>query len=284
MNGNEFYEGYDKLPWIVFKLNNSNYAVNGHLVTSILDLPKEITTVPNSPEYIKGVVNVRGEILPLVELRNLFSIKSIPQEFIEFKDMIDRRKNDHIHWVTELKKCISKDDFSEFNLASDPHKCKLGRWYDNFQTDNNFIKFELKKMEEPHFKLHGMLELAKSCSRDCENCQRQECLKSTLEKSLDSLQTQILKILDNTKHVFKSHFKEMIVTIQNDNMHIGIIVDEIIGIQNLNCTYYPYGIDSLHGSKFVMGTADNDKSKDLILLLNDKSITNLVPDIDTQID
>lgn len=94
---------YSKLPWIVFKIGDFNYAINTKVVISILNLPEDITRVPNTPSYIRGVINSRSEIIPLVELRTLFSMKSILKEFEEFKDMINQRKEDHVTYSHHLR-------------------------------------------------------------------------------------------------------------------------------------------------------------------------------------
>ncbi|MBW2145007.1 MAG: purine-binding chemotaxis protein CheW, partial [Deltaproteobacteria bacterium] len=37
-----------------------------------------ITTVPQTPEFVKGVINLRGKVIPVIDLRLRFSMKAIP--------------------------------------------------------------------------------------------------------------------------------------------------------------------------------------------------------------
>lgn len=59
--------------YITFKLNDELYAIEVSQVREVLDLP-QITRVPATPDYLKGVVNVRGEAIPVVDLRSKFDL------------------------------------------------------------------------------------------------------------------------------------------------------------------------------------------------------------------
>ncbi|MBR4327434.1 MAG: purine-binding chemotaxis protein CheW [Bacteroidales bacterium] len=54
-------------PYLSFWLNDKLYAFNISDVVEVTDLPK-ITAIPQSPQYIKGVFNFRGEILPAIDV------------------------------------------------------------------------------------------------------------------------------------------------------------------------------------------------------------------------
>lgn len=61
--------------YLVFSLEKDLFSVNVFQVSEILEVP-EITKVPQAPEYMLGVVNVRGTVLPLVDTRKKFGFKS----------------------------------------------------------------------------------------------------------------------------------------------------------------------------------------------------------------
>lgn len=264
-----------RLPWLIFKIGDSNYAINSKSIAFISNLPEIITSVPNTPEYVKGIVNSRDKVIALIELRSLFSMKSIDEEFKEFRDMIDARKNDHTNWVIELKRCLN--DIKQFKLAEDPHKCKLGIWYDNFETDNQLVRFHLNKLDEPHKKLHSLVHEARQCEKMCEQCQRDECLQVTLVNNLDKFESHILGLLDGTKEVFKEYYKQTIVEINNVDVNLGVVVDKVLGIETLECTYMNE-LD-MSKSKFLLGTAIN-KENELVLLLDEKIFEDIASEIE----
>ena len=59
--------------YITFKLDNELFAIGVTQVREVLDLT-QITRVPTAPHYLRGVVNVRGVAIPVVDLRSKFGI------------------------------------------------------------------------------------------------------------------------------------------------------------------------------------------------------------------
>ncbi|MFA9424327.1 MAG: chemotaxis protein CheW [Sedimentibacter sp.] len=70
----------DVYPWVVFKISKSLYTVKSNLINSIVVLPENITKIPNVPNYILGLIQLRGNVIPLTDLRLLFNMKAIREE------------------------------------------------------------------------------------------------------------------------------------------------------------------------------------------------------------
>lgn len=58
---------------VVFKIENVEYGINIMQVSEIVKL-QSITKIPNTPEYIEGVINLRGVVIPIVDLRLKFNL------------------------------------------------------------------------------------------------------------------------------------------------------------------------------------------------------------------
>ena len=54
--------------FVVFELENQDYAIDINIVSEITEL-KEITKLPNSADYVEGVLNLRGVIVPIINLK-----------------------------------------------------------------------------------------------------------------------------------------------------------------------------------------------------------------------
>jgi purine-binding chemotaxis protein CheW len=63
--------------YLTFKLDNEIFAANVGKVYEILEIPK-ITRVPRSPDFMRGVVNLRGNVLSVIDSRTKFGLP--PQE------------------------------------------------------------------------------------------------------------------------------------------------------------------------------------------------------------
>ena len=58
---------------VVFELNDEAYGVNVAYVQSIIPM-QDIVTVPGAPVFIEGVVNLRGAVVPVIDLRVRFGL------------------------------------------------------------------------------------------------------------------------------------------------------------------------------------------------------------------
>ena len=67
--GASSYEG----KFLTFVLGKEEYGIEILKVREIIGL-MEITTVPQTPDYMKGVINLRGKVIPIIDLRLKFSM------------------------------------------------------------------------------------------------------------------------------------------------------------------------------------------------------------------
>jgi purine-binding chemotaxis protein CheW len=61
------------MTYLSFRLGEEVFAINVSKVINILEM-KHITKVPKAPDYMKGVINLRGTVLPVVDLRVKFGL------------------------------------------------------------------------------------------------------------------------------------------------------------------------------------------------------------------
>jgi purine-binding chemotaxis protein CheW len=82
----------DYMKVIVFQLADKEYAIPVSYVRGIEKL-MHITRVPKTPRFVKGVINLRGVVTPIIDLRERFSIVSNADEettriiIIQLEDM-----------------------------------------------------------------------------------------------------------------------------------------------------------------------------------------------------
>ncbi len=78
----EFEENEGLMQLVGFIIGKEYFGVDILMVQEIIRAAP-ITAVPNSPEFVEGVINLRGSIIPVVELRkrlNLFMQDSKPED------------------------------------------------------------------------------------------------------------------------------------------------------------------------------------------------------------
>ena len=101
----------DTSQYMTFKLGDELFAINVAQVREVLEL-SQITKVPTAPAYMRGVVNVRGQATPVVDLRLRFGLPSgtdtVHTRIIVMELELDGRPTvlggiaDSVHEVIEL--------------------------------------------------------------------------------------------------------------------------------------------------------------------------------------
>jgi purine-binding chemotaxis protein CheW len=77
-----FEDNYDEEDtqhgrFLTFTLEDNVYGIPIRFVTEIIGI-QSITKVPETPDYIKGIINLRGKIIPLIDVRIKFGKEEIP--------------------------------------------------------------------------------------------------------------------------------------------------------------------------------------------------------------
>jgi purine-binding chemotaxis protein CheW len=62
--------------FLTFALSNEEYGIEILKVREIMGL-MEITPVPQTPDYMKGVINLRGKVIPIIDLRLKFAMPEV---------------------------------------------------------------------------------------------------------------------------------------------------------------------------------------------------------------
>lgn len=69
-------EAVPSLELVVFRLGAENYGLRLHEVREII-MVGQITPVPRAPQFVDGVLNLRGEVMPVVDLRTRFGLPRV---------------------------------------------------------------------------------------------------------------------------------------------------------------------------------------------------------------
>jgi purine-binding chemotaxis protein CheW len=73
MNGHEGSVTDEVIQWVTFKLGEEIYGINVMQVQEVLRLP-EIAPVPGAPSYVMGIINLRGNVVTVIDTRSRFDL------------------------------------------------------------------------------------------------------------------------------------------------------------------------------------------------------------------
>lgn len=76
----EMEEDTQKNRYLTFSLGKETYGIEIKYVTEIIGL-QVITEIPELPKYIKGIINLRGKVIPVMDIRLRFK-----KEELEYND------------------------------------------------------------------------------------------------------------------------------------------------------------------------------------------------------
>ena len=62
--------------YLTFNLGGEQYGLEILKVREIIGI-MDITRVPRTPEFIRGIINLRGKVIPVIDLRKKFTMMSI---------------------------------------------------------------------------------------------------------------------------------------------------------------------------------------------------------------
>ncbi len=61
------------IQWVTFRLDNETYGINVMQVQEVLRVT-EIAPVPGSPDYVLGIINLRGNVVTVIDTRKRFGL------------------------------------------------------------------------------------------------------------------------------------------------------------------------------------------------------------------
>ena len=216
----------DQLPFVLFQVKDGLYAVSSQNVREIVILPK-VVAVPNLSPDIRGVINLRGKVMQLIDLRLKLGLPSAKAELDELIQLLSDREQDHQKWLAELEACVR--DNRPFKMARDPHACKFGQWYDKYQTDNSLLKMALRKMAEPHQIIHATADLA---LQQVERGDKEGALGLLAERRNHEL-AELAKLFEEARGLLRDHHRELAVVLGRGEKRFAISIDQMEAVERI---------------------------------------------------
>ena len=212
-------------PWVVFKLHATQMAVSAEHVQSMV-VVSEPSKIPNASDHIRGVVNLRGTIVPLIDLRVRLGMPSFLAEVEEFCTLMDQREQDHRRWLQELEASVREQ--REFTLATDPHQCAFGKWYDSYQPESYTLASLLKQFEAPHRVIHGIAEQVFILEKKGDTAGAYKLIEECHDKEL----AQMIALFGQAKEYHRTQNHEVSLVLEHQGKLVALAVDSIEAVEH----------------------------------------------------
>lgn len=211
---------------VIFHLASQLYAFSAVSVSEMVSI-SEIHEVPDREPCMRGLINLRGSVLPVLDLRLRLGMPSAAEELEQLIRVFDAREQDHRNWIQELESSIRER--RPFGLTTDPTQCAFGRWYAGLKTDNVVLETYLRRIDTPHREIHrrGAEALALEKAGDFEGAKaiatdiREHALKETLA------------LMEDAKQALRDAQREIAVVVQTSAGRVAVIVDGVEAVEAL---------------------------------------------------
>ncbi len=251
---------------VTFLVGQEEYGFAIQSVQEILRVSR-ITEVPEAPKYVLGVLALRNNLLPIVDIRRLFGMHSLAENKLH---EIERLEHEYRNWFSVVKYSIEAENGSFKNISN----VEILDWIEAFRTSSEVIGKILQKIRFIH---QDLVFNAQSLFRSKDSKSSDE-IKKSFEQNIQISFDQLLSTLNECKNVLENQIKEdqRILVADISGNSVGIMVDRMQQVIRIPDSIIdpPPGI--IHGDKEdnLQGIVKLDDGKRLILLLDEKKLFN----------
>jgi purine-binding chemotaxis protein CheW len=225
------------MPWVIFRLQKQNFGLPVSSTQEMLVVP-EVTPVPKAPPYVRGVINLRGRVMPLLDLRIRLGLPSTLEEKEDLIHQLEAREEDHKKWLTELEASVRER--RSFRLTTDPHQCAFGKWYDAFQTDDLRLAGQLIKFDTPHKRIHAVgVEVAQLMSaKDFDGA------SALIDHARETILSKLVGLFAEARETVRKSHTEIAVVVEGPDRVMALTADAVDSVETLE----PGSVKELSGS------------------------------------
>jgi purine-binding chemotaxis protein CheW len=263
----------DNLLWVIVTLEKRLFALRVADVETMVMLPT-ISSIPDAPSYIRGVINLRGKVIPVFDLRLRLGITTLKEETDNLISLLMQREADHVNWVNELE--LSVKESREFKLQTNPHLCAFGKWYDSFKTDNLIVSTMLRKFDTPHQCIHAIANKILLLTNANNNAGALKLIEDTRSGDL----AEMVRLFALLRAELQTSIREIAVVISSDVNTYAVIVDSVETVSHVSISadndIRNIGIE-LSENGLITSVGKLEKSNELVLVLDAKGIFDSHP-------
>lgn len=253
-------EPTNQLPWIIFDLNEQLYAISTEMVTGILQFPP-VTPVANAPEIFLGLANIRGEVVPILDLKKLLKVKDNSAFAEAALTALNYKLGGIEDYLREMRRCVEKKE--KFAVSADyfGDKIDLHAFQDGSQT-------------------HSLLLQVKEGQRKLEEYGEKIGSQGSLLEDAVKLGKELEGIINTTIRHISDQSKKMVITLtletESPQSSVGFVVDNVRSVDALDIINNKGSRTFLFTSSQISSVAHNDKIKGEILVVNDKEVVKTI--------
>jgi purine-binding chemotaxis protein CheW len=251
---------------VTFRIAKEEFAFHMEHVREILRVQTP-NQVPDVPDYVLGVLTVRGQILPVIDLRRLLQQRSLAEEFA---DSCRPLREEYERWIEQTEKVFANGSQAKVDSSVTEH---LRKWLAETNSSSQLLMEALAKARGLNEKVIKQLQLRtknqEHGDRDAASTCAEEALTAGRETvaALHRFEQQIAQNIQEDQRI---------IVVDSDGFVLGLVVDHVHEVLNVpkNLMEPPPRITSSGGME-LSGVAKLDDGARLIMCLD---VANLMKD------
>jgi len=248
---------------VTFRIGKEEFAFHMEHVREILRVQTP-NQVPDVPDYVLGVLTVRGQILPVIDLRRLLQQRSLADEFA---DSCRPLREEYERWLEEMEKAFSGDSHSKVDGSITE---RLRKWLAETNSSSQLLMEALAKARGLNEKVIKQLQARakheERADREAVHASGEEVISGGRE-AMAALRRFEEQIAQNIQE------DQRIIVVDAEGFVLGLVVDHVHEVLNVpkNLVEPPPRITS-NGGMELSGVAKLDDGSRLIMLLDVASL------------
>jgi len=216
----------EELPFVIMELADCKYGLSSGHVREMLVLPA-VTPMQKVAAYVRGVINLRGKVVPLVDMRVRLGLPTFSSESRATVELLREREKDHVRWIEELENSVKED--REFKGEVDPTRCAFGRWYAEFSTNNQLLAMQLRKFDGPHRAVHGLARRVAGLRTEGNAGEALNIIRATHDTELAELRN----LFETTCRLIEETSREIALVLEREGRLFAISVDAVATVERI---------------------------------------------------
>jgi purine-binding chemotaxis protein CheW len=244
---------------VTFRIAKEEFAFHMEHVREILRVSTP-NQVPDVPDYVLGVLTVRGQILPVIDLRRLLQQRSLADEFADSGRPL---REEYERWIDQTEKVFASDSQSKVSASIAEH---LRKWLIETNSSSQLLMEALAKARGLNEKVIKQLQVRTKYEERGDREAARACGEEVLSGGREAVAALRLFEQQIAQNIQED---QRIIVVDAEGFALGLVVDHVHEVLNVpkNLVEPPPRITSSGGME-LSGVAKLDDGARLIMLLD----------------
>jgi chemotaxis signal transduction protein len=251
------------LKMVTFRIAKEEFAFSMEHVREILRVQTP-NQVPDVPDYVLGVLTVRGQILPVIDLRRLLQQRSLAEEFVASCCPL---REEYEHWIDQTGKVFAENSHAKTDGPVTEH---LRKWIAETNFSSQLLMENLAKARTLNEKVIKQLQ----DRTKYEECGDGEAAHACGDEVLSAGRATVAALCGFEQQIAQNiHEDQRIIVVDSGGFVLGLVVDHVHEVLNVpkNLIEPPPLLTSSGGME-LSGVAKLEDGSRLIMVLGVSSL------------